>query len=175
MAKYCEFNDEDFEIKLQIVCCGKLSRLRKKALRADNFSLTDMLIEGRKSESSSAQATGIEQMTQNEQNQNVNKIAPEKNKCFKCGFSYPHTSRPCPAKDSTFNICGNKGHFVRVCRSKNTTQQKPQKKPQRNRENMRQKKAAKAIAVSESTECWSKIPEYTRLSRVWHSQIQKGR
>ena len=39
LAKHCDFYDEDFEIKLQIVCYGKSSRLRKKALRVNELKL----------------------------------------------------------------------------------------------------------------------------------------
>ena len=32
LAKYCDFHDTDFEIKMQIVCNGTSTRLRKRAL-----------------------------------------------------------------------------------------------------------------------------------------------
>eukprot|EP00795_Rhopilema_esculentum_P004023 gene4023-20191_t len=60
LAKHCKFNDEDFEIKMQIVCNGKSARLRRKALREPDSKLADMLIDGRKAEMSSAQASGME-------------------------------------------------------------------------------------------------------------------
>ena len=43
LAKHCEFVDVEFEIKMQIVCNGTSSRLRKKALKESNYSLKDML------------------------------------------------------------------------------------------------------------------------------------
>jgi hypothetical protein len=46
LAKHCEFIDVEFEIKMQIVCNGTSSRLRKKALKESNYSLKDMLIDG---------------------------------------------------------------------------------------------------------------------------------
>ena len=61
LAKQCEFVDVEFEIKMQIVCNGTSSRLRKKALKESNYSLKDMLIDGRKSETCSAQASGMEE------------------------------------------------------------------------------------------------------------------
>ena len=48
---------EDFEIKLQIVCYGKSSRLRRKALREPELKLQDMIIEGRKSQVASGMET----------------------------------------------------------------------------------------------------------------------
>ncbi len=115
LAKHCEFHDEDFEIKLQIVCNGKSSRIRKNALRQPEIKLADMLIEGRKCETSSAQAIGIENKSEIPVN-TINKMEKETKKCFSCGFNYPRTDRPCPAKDSTCNKCGKSGHFARVCK-----------------------------------------------------------
>ena len=60
LAQHCEFQDIDFEIKMQIVCNGTSSRLRKRAFRDATYSLENMLIDGRKAETSTAQATGIE-------------------------------------------------------------------------------------------------------------------
>ena len=55
LSKHCEFADVEFEIKMQIVCNGTSSRLRKRALKESDYSLKDMLIDGRKSETSNAQ------------------------------------------------------------------------------------------------------------------------
>ena len=71
LAKHCDFHDEDFEIKLQIVCDGKSSRLRKKGLREPELKLQDMIIEGRKSETSSAQASGMETRSTEESHVNM--------------------------------------------------------------------------------------------------------
>ena len=60
MAKTCEFADETFEIEEQIIIGGRLSRIRKRALRDPDYSLKDMLIDGRRDESSSYQAKDIE-------------------------------------------------------------------------------------------------------------------
>ena len=117
LAKHCDFHDEDFEIKLQIVCNGKSSRLRKKALREPELKLQDMIIEGRKSETSSAQASGME--TKSTEESHVNVVQKGSRTCHNCGFRYPHyENRPCPAKDQTCNKCGVKGHFARVCKQK---------------------------------------------------------
>ena len=51
LLKYCDFHDTDFEIKLQIVCNGTSSRLRKLALRDADYSLKDMLVDGRNAKS----------------------------------------------------------------------------------------------------------------------------
>ena len=117
LAKHCDFHDEDFEIKLQIVGNGKSSRLRKKELREPEIKLQDMIIEGRTSETSSSQASGME--TKSTEELQVNMVQKGSITCYNCGFRYPHSdNRPCPAKDQNCNKYGVKGHFARVCKQK---------------------------------------------------------
>jgi hypothetical protein len=96
LAKYCDFTNIDFEIKMQIVTNGTSSRLRKKALQDPKYSLANMLIDGRKYETSSAQAVGIEQQFKTRGNINATAMAtPTEKKCYYCGFKYPHDNQPC--------------------------------------------------------------------------------
>ncbi len=119
LSKHCEFADVEFGIKMQIVCNGTSSRLRKKALKESDYSLKDMLIDGRKCETSNAQANGMDEKIKDAQlNQLGEKLTTSK--CCNCGFVYSHIDRPCPAKNSTCNSCGILGHFARVCRKKET-------------------------------------------------------
>ena len=127
LAKHCKFHDEDFEIKMQIVCNGKSARLRRKALREPDYKLAEMLIDGRKAEMSSAQASGMEETFQE---LHIKEIRTE-NTCYKCGFSYPHKNKPCPAKHAVCSSCGLTGHFAKLCRKK---QQTPQRKPLQSKE-----------------------------------------
>ena len=139
LAKHCEFVDVEFEIKMQIVCNGTSSRLRKKALKESNYSLKDMLIDGRKSETCSAQASGMEEKFKDVQLNQVER-KPAQSKCYNCGFAYPHLDRPCPAANSTCNPCGILGHFSRVCRKK---QSRRFFKPQIAQESPRQREQPK--------------------------------
>ena len=107
---------------MQIVCNGKSARLRRKALREPEYKLADMLIDGRKAEMSSAQASGMEESFQE---LHVKEIRTEST-CYKCGFNYPHKNKPCPAKHAICSSCGLTGHFAKLCRKK---QQTPQRKP----------------------------------------------
>ena len=123
VAKHCEFADADFEIKMQIVTNGTSSRLRKKALQDATYTLTNMLIHGRKYATSSAQADGIEEQFKTKLKENINTTTmatPTKKKCYYSGFDYLHENRPCPAKKSVCNYCGVQGHFAEVCRSQKT-------------------------------------------------------
>ena len=115
LAKHCNFPDVDFEIKMQIVCNGTSSRLRKKALKEPDYSLKGMLIDGRKSETSNAQASGMEENFKELQVNQLEQKPATSSTCYNCGFAYPH-SKPCPAANSTCNSCGIRGHFSRVCR-----------------------------------------------------------
>ena len=93
LAKHCEFADADFEIKIQVVANGTSSRLRKKALQDPTYTLTNMLIDGRKYATSSAQVDGIEEQFKTKPKVNINTTTmatPTKKKCYCCGFDYPH-------------------------------------------------------------------------------------
>ena len=160
LAKHCAFADADFEIKMQIVTNGTSSRLRKKALQDPTYTLTNMLIDGRKYETSSAQADGIEEQFKTKPQENINTTTtatPTKKKCYYCGFDYPHENRPCPAKNSVCNHCGVKGHFAKVCRSReNKEQEKDRKKgfssPDKRRQTQRhgiKKQQANAVEASQ--------------------------
>ena len=83
LAKYCDFHDTDFEIKMQVVCNGTSSRLRKRALRDADYSFKDMLVDGRKAEISTAQASAIEEQFKELQ---VNEIKTSSRKCYYCGM-----------------------------------------------------------------------------------------
>ena len=171
LAKHCEFADADFEIKLQIVTNGTSSRLRKKALQDPTYTLTNMLIDGRKYETRSAQADGIEEQFKTKPKENINTTTmatSTKKKCYYCGFDYPHENRPCPAKNSVYNFCGVKGHFAKVCRSReNKEQQKDQKKgfsspdtrrqARRNGSKKQQERAAKHQSTNQMTKARKKI------------------
>ena len=159
LAKHCEYVDVEFEIKMQIVCNGTSSRLRKKALKESNYSLKDMLIDGRKSETCSAQASGMEEKFKDVQLNQVER-KPAQSKCYNCGFSYPHLDRPCPAANSTCSSCGLLGHFSRVCRKKESrrlsklqiAQQSPRQREQPKEpfksESMRNKQINRVRAVN---------------------------
>ena len=80
-----------------------------------------MLIDGRKTEVSSAQASGMEETFQALQIKEVS----ARNLCYKCEFPFSHKSLPCPAKEAICSNCSVKGHFAKVFRK---TQSSPQMK-----------------------------------------------
>ena len=67
LSTRCEFADPDFEIMVQILLCGRSSRLRKQALRDPKLTLKDLLVLGRQCERSRQQAAEIEENTRNNQ------------------------------------------------------------------------------------------------------------
>ena len=54
--------------------------------------------------------------------------------CRRCGFTWPHTTSPCPAKGKTCKKCGKPNHFAKMCLSKSHAPELPtipcKKKPQ---------------------------------------------
>ena len=39
-------------------------------------------------------------------------------RCFRCGYSWPHNNGKCPAEDQKCNNCSKYNHFASVCNSK---------------------------------------------------------
>ena len=110
LAQKCDSHDTNFEIKLQLlVCNGTSSRLRTKTLRDPKYTLEDVLLHGRKTGVSSPQASGMEEAFQFLQIKDVS----TRNLCNKCGFSFPHKGKPCPAKQAICSNCDVKDHLLK--------------------------------------------------------------
>ena len=90
---------------MQIVTNGTSSRLRKKALQNATHTLTNLLIDGQKYATSSAQADGIEEQFKTKPKENINT-----------------TTMATPAKKSVW-YCGLQGHFAEECRSRENKEQ----------------------------------------------------
>ena len=79
---------------MQIVCNGTSTRIRKRALRDPGYSLKDILIDGRKAQTSAVQASEMEGQFQR---QSVNAVATNQRKCFRCGFEFPPRTSAVPS------------------------------------------------------------------------------
>ena len=141
LATNCDFHDAEFEVQVQIVIGGRSNRLRKLALRDPDCKLADMLLAGRREETSTVQAAEIEKkiddkpilaVKKKSKKQHLNKEnnsserkgdSPKTKSCFNCGGEYPHKST-CPAKNKRCNNCGKLNHFARQCQS-NRRQRNP--------------------------------------------------
>ena len=86
-----------------------------------------MLVDGRKVETSSAQASGIEESFQDMQ---VDQLQQHPT-CYHCGFDFPHKDQKCPACTVTCSKCGIKGHFSKVCCSSHKSDHKQLYKPRK--------------------------------------------
>lgn len=75
---------------------------RKEILLERDHSLKDVLVDGRKFQASTAQASGMEDKFRVVR---LNQIAGKPNTCYNIRFDYPHQERPCPAAVITCNLC----------------------------------------------------------------------
>ncbi|CAC5366652.1 unnamed protein product [Mytilus coruscus] len=133
----CEFNDDNREVKSQIVQGCSSSRLRRKALRED-MTLEQLLSSARALELSEKQANKIEHKDEKletnalHKKRNFRKNQPRylqqqekrpeqrvnrNNKCRNCGGEFPHRGK-CPAEGKSCNFCKKLNHFEKMCRSK---------------------------------------------------------
>ena len=115
MAKVCELHDENFKIEEQIIIGGRSSRIRKQALRGPDYSLKDMLIDGRRDEASNYQEKDIESKEGYAETTNRLETISKKT-CHNYGVSglIQHNAQP----KETCCKCGSNNHFQAVCRSK---------------------------------------------------------
>ena len=120
----CTFTDTDFKIEEQIIVGGISYKIRRRALRDPDYSLKDMLLDGRRDEMSEFQAKEIESKEDIQQYSHrftaSNKPGKQKlNVPPKCG-SYGGSRHPkdqCPAYGKTCHKCAKSNHFASVCRT----------------------------------------------------------
>ena len=113
----CQFTNVDSEIEQQIITGGKFTQIRKSALKNPNYTLKDMLVDGRGKEFSSYQAKDIESKLKEESIDRFIQIPSTeiKRKCFYCGGEFPHKAI-CLAKGKQCNLCRRYNHFASCCR-----------------------------------------------------------
>lgn len=144
LAQSCSFHDNEQEVLSQLIQHCSSQRLRRRALREPDKSLSDIITMGRLLEQSEAQARQMEtgnssvnavQRSQRNQRQHIPEQKPRKQQwqsnqqarkqyqsssskvCRNCGGDYPHQDE-CPAKGRLCNFCKKPNHFERCCRSK---------------------------------------------------------
>lgn len=130
LAKFCQFNDDDRELKSQIIQHTTSSRLRRKAIR-ESLGLADILKAARAYEASERAARQMEGERPKPAEQ-VNKVQQhwrksksqgkpvqkkkEGRQCFKCAGNWPHEeNNKCPASSHRCNKCNKEGHFEKCC------------------------------------------------------------
>jgi len=129
LSKTCEFADVDKEILSQVIQNCRSNRLRRRALREPEKTLSDILTLGRALELADVQASEMEregsvnkihkQFKQNMRNDKPQTQTHNRNtKCRNCGGEFPHRNGPCPAKGKGCNACHKMNHFAKVCKSK---------------------------------------------------------
>lgn len=125
-AKKCAFNNEDNQIRDQLLEKTCLENLRLRIFEAgdEHFTLPKMIETGRSLEIGKVQKEEkLVMVTQTIRSSNP-KYQAKKNSdrvCFNCGNA-GHFAKDsiCPAVDKTCLACGKKGHFRKMCRSRNS-------------------------------------------------------
>jgi len=136
LANQCNFHDNNFEIKHQLLNKCKSSRLRRKGLCETNWTLQRLLDYGRALEQSDSQASTMEKGTVEElcvksekvlnvsggrkkqmyQNSGARPKEYSGPKCMRCGGR--HYANDCPRKDVKCFKCSEVGHFADKCLNK---------------------------------------------------------
>ena len=123
LAKFCQFADKEAELKSQLIMGCRSAQLRRKALSED-INLENLLQFGRAKEVAEEQARRMESDSSGAVAERVNKMKKakpqkmSKKSCYRCGGEYPHQGE-CPAINKDCRKCGKKGHFSKVCRTRN--------------------------------------------------------
>lgn len=143
LAQRCEFEDEDREIKSQIIQSCRSTKLRRRALKDASLTLEKLLDIERASEVTEHEVKNME--NKESENMTANKLVRQKkkkqfqsqkqassqkqrpelshaNKCRRCGGSYPHTDQ-CPAMGRECRLCHKMNHFAKECRSERNEKQ----------------------------------------------------
>ena len=101
----CEFDNLQKELRSAVIQQCTLKRLRRYALREEDLTLDKLLSKARVLEASENQAEGMEQVGVSvdtlrylHKKQLKQSQLPKSSKmCRQCGFTWPHTTSPCPA------------------------------------------------------------------------------
>ena len=108
-------------------------------MREDELTLDKLLSKARVLEASESQAEGMEQasvlvdtlrLLQKKQHKSREQSQPPRTPsvCRQCGFTWPHTTSPCPARGKTCKKCGKPNHFAKMCFTKSHAPELPQTK-----------------------------------------------
>ena len=140
LAKYCEFDNIEKEIKSQIIQACLSNKVRRKALRDSGITLQQILDFARAMDDIDSHMTEMEEPNMNtdrldavrkrsnykpqlsekkmfDQPKKVfSQTKPYKSRksCYRCGGEYPH-SQQCPAFKQGCHFCKKTGHFEKVC------------------------------------------------------------
>ena len=111
-AHMCEFEDKEMQERIiELVIAGtKMEVFRRELLgKEKGLTLQEVLNEGRKHEAAALGTMQLKGLSE----QKIDYVKTKK-RCGNCGLI--HKYRQCPAFKDTCKACGNKGHWVKLCR-----------------------------------------------------------
>ena len=115
LAKKCQFTDMELNerlIELVIASTPYESFCKDLLTKPVGYTISDLLVDGRKHEAISAGKEKLKEMSQ----QNISTIHTS---CSRCGTK--HKPKICPAYMKNCVKCGRVGHFSKMCRSSSTS------------------------------------------------------
>lgn len=135
LSSNCGFQENEREIKSQIIQYTTYTKLRKYAL-AENPSLTQLMSQGKAYEAIEKQSEQMKNHTEVvtrienkplQQAKHNNRYQENSKKCKNCGNKWHNNGRQaCPAANITCHFCNKQGHFAKVCITKQRQEQVPQ-------------------------------------------------
>ena len=168
-AQVCKFQDEDEEVKSQVIMGCLSNKLRRMGLEDSDMTLSKILDKGRALEASERQAKEIE--SYNNEEDKINSVhgkqkgyrstehqkfkSRKPTKCGLCGGHYPHDggASQCPAYNAKCHNYGRLNHFAKMCRSKEQSiTTKPKQKGYKHKYKKAKGKVNQAQAISSSSE-----------------------
>ena len=131
LSAHWEFHYVERELKSQIELGTTNNKVLRYAFRSPDLTLEDLLLYARTLEHTELQAKDIKHAPSPHHAAEIQKVTPcdkpvskqsqkrkpfsrgksAERKCYNCGYSYPHVTKPCPAKGKQCNKCQKTGHF----------------------------------------------------------------
>ena len=136
ISKSCNFANENFELKNQIIYGCFSDKLKVRALEDETITLENLIKLAKtiemvdnhmlelKKHADPVERELVNQFSNCSMRGNKQNFKSDKpiGQCWRCGGNFPHDQdKVCPAIEQNCNFCKKRGHFEKCCRSKKNT------------------------------------------------------